>query len=119
MKIKTIKNRLDNAVSFDKELNQALAEGYQLVRRDIVPGFRLDCGNYLHNMLYAELVLPDPAAEPETVDPVNLLRQVQEFCLSVPPSECNADRCPLAPYCQAIQEGQTPDEWVFPEEADA
>ena len=111
MKIKTIRWKLDYAEQFDEELNQALADGYQLVRREIVPGFRLDGGSYLHNMLYAELVLPDPPAEPETIDPLDLLRQVRAVCLSQSVEDCQASKCPLAAWCEQLREGGDPTDW--------
>lgn len=51
LEIKTIKNRLDNAESFDKEVNAALAEGWELIRRDIIIPQTTD----KYTMLYAEL----------------------------------------------------------------
>ena len=114
MKIKTIKNRLDNPESFDKDLNQALADGYQLIRRDVVPGFRLDDGRFLHNMLYAELVLPDPPAEPVEIDPFEALRQVKAFCASIPPHTCQTG-CPLYNWCEQLQHGGDPTDWHLPE----
>lgn len=120
MKIKTIRRRLDNAAEFDEDLNKALANGYQLVRRDIIPGFRLDGGGHLHNMLYAELVLPDPPAEPETPDPIEALHIVKEFCHSVPTKECG-ETCPLSDWCQQLTAGGDPTDWDLSdlEEADA
>lgn len=114
MKIKTIKNRLDNVVSFDNDLNKALEEGYQLVHRGLVPGFRLDGGGYLHNMLYAELVLPDPAPEPETVhnfDPFQALRQVKQFC----EAQKKCGECPLYNWCKLTDDYHDPTDWELPE----
>lgn len=113
MKIKTITS--GNSRSFDEMVNEAMRAGYQLVRRDIIPGFRLDGGSYLHNMLYAELVLPDPPAEPEQIDPFQALRQVQEFCHSFPVEKCNAGDCPLRYWCAALEGGGDPTDWALPE----
>lgn len=44
--IKTIHHRIDDSARFDKEINDALAEGWQLTRREFVPGYVI---------LYAEL----------------------------------------------------------------
>ena len=117
MKIKTIRARLDNAATFDKEVNQAMAEGYQLARQDVIPGFRLDGGNFLHNMLFAQLVLPDPEPVPEAqpLDPFDALRSVQEFCDAVPVADCCTDRCPLYIWCDQLRSGGDPTDWLLPE----
>ena len=116
MKIKTIRHRLDNVKEFDDQLNKALEDGYQLVNRGLVPGFRLDGGGYLHNMLYAELVLPDPepAQEPaEEIDPFQVLRQVKEICEAVTDS-CN--NCPIKDWCFGpLKNGDDPTDWELPE----
>lgn len=114
MKIKTIRIRLDNAEDFDKALNKALEDGYQLIRRDIVPGFRLSGGGYLPNMLYAELVLPDPPTEPEQIDPFEALRQVKEFCGNIPPHTCE-ENCPLYRWCEQYAGETDPCSWHLPE----
>lgn len=55
LQIKTIRNRLDNAEAFDKEVNAALAEGWTLTKREVLmpkaQGERIQT----HIMLYAEL----------------------------------------------------------------
>ena len=51
LEIKTIMEELHNPDEFDRRVNDALAEGWELVRRDILP-----------NMLYAEL---ERETEPE------------------------------------------------------
>lgn len=54
LQIKTIKNRLDNAEDFDKAVNTALAEGWTLTKREVLPP--VDLGGYFtHTTLYAEL----------------------------------------------------------------
>lgn len=117
MKIKTIKKRLDNADKFDAEVNEAIAEGYQLVQRSIVPGFRLDGGDYLHNMLFAELVLPNPVPEPEQGDPVEALRCIRDFCKAMPLEKCLTPECPLFSWCHVFTEdGVSPSDWPIPGE---
>ena len=121
MKIKTIKWRLDYAANFDKELNNALADGYQLVRRDIVPGFRLDGGSYLHNMLYAELVLPDPPAEPaepEIADLYKALAKLRDVCGNTSAEDCQKGNCPLYAWCSEYVGDKDPCEWDLPEVLD-
>lgn len=116
MKIKTIRNRLDNAQDFDQELNTALADGYQLVRRDVIPGFRLDGGNYLHNMLYAELVQLDPEPDPEAqpLDPMDAVYAIKATCDAMPLKDCQGGRCPLYVWCCQLEGGRDPSDWDLP-----
>ena len=60
MQIKTIKNRIDNNNSFDREVNEALAEGWILTKRYILEGKNLGGCTYSHSMLIAEMVKEDP-----------------------------------------------------------
>lgn len=54
--IKTIKNRLDNNKQFDDEVNQALLEGWKLIKREVInPNGQPSGATYFHTMLYAEL----------------------------------------------------------------
>lgn len=55
--IKTIKNRLDNNVAFDEEVNAALAEGWKLKKRDVLRPNAHPDGETSFTMLYAELEL--------------------------------------------------------------
>lgn len=56
MEIKTIVIRLDNASTFDTEVNAALAAGWRLMRRDVVlPRQPNSETRFFHPMLYAEL----------------------------------------------------------------
>lgn len=55
--IKTIKNRLDNVVSFDKEVNAALAEGWTLTKREVLLPRAQTSTQYTYIMVYAELEL--------------------------------------------------------------
>lgn len=109
MKIKTVFNQ--SAAAFDDEVNAALGEGYQLVRRlsDQPEGF------------IAELVLldpPDADPEPELMDAqvVAAVRTIKAYCDTVTGEDCLGNRCPLAPLCDQLKEGKRPDEWKLPEE---
>ena len=83
MQIKTIKNRLDNAESFDKAVNEALSDGYILLKRKVLEPQQphTNDNTWLHTMLYAELVKYDPedilgdiSADEET-DPLEYQRR--------------------------------------------
>lgn len=55
LQIKTIRNRLDNAESFDKAVNAALAEGWVLIKREVIIPRAQSENMQTHTMLYAEL----------------------------------------------------------------
>ena len=63
MKIKTIKNRLDNNDYFDEEVNKALSEGWVLTKRIVLEPYRPNTGQTYYTMLYAELVKYDSETE--------------------------------------------------------
>jgi hypothetical protein len=109
MKIKTIVH--DEPGTFDEQVNAKLEEGYLLEQRGlIVPN---TAGTVAH---YAQLVLPDPPAEPEPmeIDAIQALRQIKEFCASVPPHTCQTG-CPLYNWCEQLAEGGDPTDWHLPE----
>lgn len=60
--IKTIKNRLDNNVVFDKEVNDAIAEGWTLTKRKVLQPYSQAENFHNFTFLYAEL-------ERETAEP--------------------------------------------------
>jgi hypothetical protein len=53
--IKTIKNRLDNNVAFDEEVNNAIAEGWQLTKREVLVPMAQSNSLQMYVTLYAEL----------------------------------------------------------------
>lgn len=53
--IKTIRNRLDNAAEFDREVNAALRDGWELKYRTVIVPMAHTDGCASHNTLYAEL----------------------------------------------------------------
>lgn len=109
MEIKTIKNRLDNAESFDADVNAALADGWRLTRRDFILPIQPHTGTtYFHTMLYAELVKLDPPAEPEKPDPLTAMRIIKAECDSVD----SCEDCTLQPWCNYHR----PNNWTLPEE---
>lgn len=107
MKIKTIWT--PTLKYFDDRVNAALAEGYQLTRRDLVPAEKP-----VDYVFYAELVLPDPAPDPEPVeiDAIQALHIVKAACLAHK-GPCND--CPMTDWCESLQLGGDPTDWVLPE----
>lgn len=55
LQIKTIKNRLDNPITFDDEVNAALRDGWTLKKRTVLRPIGQSESVYGHMMLYAEL----------------------------------------------------------------
>jgi hypothetical protein len=115
MKIKTVNAKLIDSETFDREVNKALEEGYRITRQDVIPG-----GSYMSNMLYAQMVLPDPTPEPEQPDLLEALRTIRDHCAAMPTERCLTPDCPLSPWCDLYTaDGISPMDWVIPEkEAD-
>lgn len=69
MKIKTITDRLDNAENFDKKVNAALADGWIIVKREVLqpPSQPSTGGVYFNTMLYAELEKAETKSEDTTI----------------------------------------------------
>lgn len=64
IQIKTIWVRADFAEEFDARVNESIAAGWELARREVISG-STSGGLIIHNMLYAELVKEtEPEAEP-------------------------------------------------------
>lgn len=101
MKIKTIKRT--DADAFDRDVNAALAEGYQLHRRFVIST------GYL-----AELVKHDPPAQQ---DPFEALHAVKDYCQNVPTGACATEQCELFYWCQQLRAGGDPTDWILPEVA--
>ena len=55
LQIKTIRNRLDNPIPFDNEVNAALRDGWTLKKRTVLRPISQHESTYTHLMLYAEL----------------------------------------------------------------
>jgi hypothetical protein len=111
MKIKTIWTT--RVSDFDDSVNNAMEDGYQLTRREVLP----DPRDLEGSVLYAELVLPDQPDEPETDDPIEALRTVQRVCLAVSGDDCGTDRCHLRKFCDRLRDGGDPTDWDLSEEA--
>ena len=55
LQIKTIRNRLDNPITFDDKVNAALRDGWTLKKRTVLRPIGQQESTYIHMMLYAEL----------------------------------------------------------------
>lgn len=55
LQIKTIRNRLDNPITFDDEVNAALRDGWTLKKRTVLRPIGQSESVFGHMMLYAEL----------------------------------------------------------------
>lgn len=115
MKIKTVWTA--NTVNFDDQVNQALEDGYQLVKRELIPAPHLDDTVY-----YAELVLPDEPEEqepPVPLTPLDALQFIQNTCTATSDKDCQF-ACPLRPWCNQLRDGGDPTDWDLSQlEADA
>ena len=82
--IKTIKNRLDNAASFDEEVNAAIAEGWRLTKREVLQPKAQSESLHSYTVLYAELEREEIAEELHSCENCSYFRcrSQQEPCRS-------------------------------------
>lgn len=107
MKILTIVH--NEPETFDNLVNNALEDGYILGRRGPEP---IGDGAV---KLYAELVKldePEDLPEAQPGDPMELIRQLRDFCAG---SKC--DTCPLENWCPVwLPRNEGPADWELPDE---
>lgn len=115
MKIKTILRNTDNVEQFDAEVNNLLAEGWRLVKREVLPGMNYNADNWARRALYAELVKIDPVPEAQPQDPIEALHVIKATCEARPINDCQAGRCPLYVWCCHLEDSNDPTDWVLPE----
>lgn len=122
MKIKTIVTNTDNVETFDAQVNELLAEGWILGKREVLPGMNYNANNWARRALYAELVLleeadklPAEPAEPQLPHPIEALHIIRDACESIPEKDCG-DGCPLNEWCKQLRRGGDPTDWVIPGE---
>lgn len=126
MEIKTIVKRLGEPSVFDSKVNAALAEGWHMVKREVIPGGPMTENTAAHRMLYAELVKldePEPVetTEPETIDPLDAVRWIRDTCEGMDSDRCDNGLCPLWAWCMTTDNrvNEAPNKWHVPEkEAD-
>ena len=122
MEIKTITSpREMGAPAFDKKVNAALSEGFQLVKRGMLPAVTVSGVNY-HPQYYAEMVKQNtptpwrssaqPVVEPDGLEVIEHLQAVAMFCAARP----NCEGCSLNPFCgKHLANNEGPADWVLPE----
>lgn len=107
MKIKTVWDT--RTTEFDDTVNSLIDSGYRLLRRKVVPCV----SNLDESVFYAELVKGDDLEE--EIDPVACAEAIRRHCASVPMEDCKNGACPMSPYCDAMLNGKTPEDWPIPE----
>ena len=109
LEIKTIAERVENLEDFDKQVNEALAEGWELVRREVLPPYE-GAIHWWPRALYAELerIVEEPEEEEDsTADTVAvwLLSRDPHY-----PYKCSACGCKIqdpivnCPHCHRLME---------------
>ena len=108
MKIKTVCEEInaETIPVFDERVNALLEDGWQLAKREIIPGYDLG-GLFFPPSLYAELVKLDEAdlaadlAELREAEPITWQEAVEvlrETCRTA--EDCTKDGCPAFDWCQ-------------------
>lgn len=119
MKIKTVWNNVDHSAAFDAEVNELLTDGWQLVKREVLPGMSYTPTDYAKRLLYAELVKLDEAdmkhQEPDPVNWQEAVEVLRETCRTA--EDCGKDGCPMFDWCQKSIPGNNcpPCGWGDPE----
>lgn len=117
MKIKTVCEEIsrETKTAFDEEVNALLEDGWQLAKREVIPGYNLG-DVYFPPCLYAELVKLDEAdVEPQEAEPVTWQEAAQVLM-----DECEGaagcdNRCPMHDWCHINNpDGPPPSEWSDP-----
>ena len=106
MEIKTIWEA--NTPRFDKLVNDAIADGWQLAKRGVM---RMPT-KFDDTRFYAELVKPDPPVEPEPMGPedyIAALSVLKRVCQTA--ESCDGKECPLYPICSTEWPQHGPVAW--------
>lgn len=109
MKIKTIWSLVP--ASFDEMVNNYLAEGWVLSKREVIPTTPV-----ADSVFYAEMVMLD-APDPEEIpappaDIFEALRVIRDTC----EAEASCGNCPMYDWCCRLQKRHDPCDWVLPGE---
>lgn len=111
MEVKTITSaRSEGPAAFDKQINEALEEGFQLVKRGMLPAVAV-AGVHYHPQYYAEMVKLDGQKGGEFQNVLGALKIVQSFCNG----HMCGDSCPLDSFCAKHFENDGPTDWEIPD----
>ena len=104
MEIKTVCKKVsaEGTAVFDQEVNELLADGWRLSKRDLIPGYDLGDGVYFVPSHYAELVkLDEDVMETKEPDPPfgwdECVEIIREECKAAPGCD---ERCAVYAWCQ-------------------
>lgn len=112
MEIKTVCVAVGQAKEFDRQVNEALAEGFRLVKRELLP-FAEGPSRYVERAYYAELVkLDEPPAPKPWEEAVKTLHDTCEAA-----GGCG-EACPMFEWCENNLPGESipPNSWDLPTE---
>ena len=123
MEIKTVCKEVcaKGTALFDQEVNELLADGWRLSKRDLIPGYDLGDEVYFAPAYYAELVKLDEAdMEPQEAELPIWEDAVDALRLACGTAEdCTKDGCPMFAWCQKnLADHNPPANWDDPEELD-
>lgn len=113
MKIKTIARNFEWVEEFDQLVNEAIDEGWRLMKRETLPATANVPGS--RRLLYAELVQLDPEPEVQPIDPMDAVHAIKATCDAMPLKDCQGGRCPLYVWCCQLEGGRDPSDWDLPE----
>lgn len=106
LEIKTIMYKADNHESFDEEVNKALTEGWELVRRDVFPSHCTNTNTFLYAELEREVEPEEELEDDSTADWVLVRNPATPFKCS----KCGhlSDAAPrTCPNCKRVMQGVT------------
>lgn len=121
MKIKTVCKKVsaEGTALFDQEVNELLADGWRLSKRDLIPGYDLGDGAYFVPSHCAELVKLDEAdMEPQEDVLVTWQEAVTALYLTCKTAnDCSEGGCPMFEWCQdnIPETVPAPKYWSVPE----
>lgn len=120
MKIKTVCEEInvETIPVFDERVNVLLEDGWQLAKRETIPGYDLG-GLFFPPSLYAELVkLEEADMEPQESDPITWQEAadvLRDTCQGA--DDCSEDGCLMFAWCQKNLPAEPPPaNWADPEE---
>lgn len=113
MKIKTVCEEISRETKtvFDEEVNALLEDGWQLAKREVIPGYNLGDA-YFPPCLYDELVKLDEAdmetQEPDPITWEEAVEVLRETCRQA--ADCD-NSCPMYRWCKDNLQEPAPAHW--------